>query len=113
MRFTLVLLACWGLGVLSSLADKSPNSVCLECHSDKTLTKTNAAGKEVSLFVDEALLKATLHKTNTCADCHADITSKHPDDNVPAQPPSCVKCHAEPVKQYATSMHGEIGRAHV
>ena len=28
-------------------------------------------------------------------DCHADITAKHPDDNVPAQPPSCAKCHEE------------------
>ena len=94
MRIALVLLAWCGLGLLSALAaDKNPNSACLECHSDKTLTKTNAAGKEVSLFVDEARLKATIHKTNTCADCHADITSKHPDDNVPAQPPSCVKCH--------------------
>ena len=94
VRIALILLAwCW-LGLLPALAaDKSPNSACLECHSDKTLTKTNAAGKEVSLFVDEARLKATVHKTNTCTDCHADITSKHPDDNVPAQPPSCVKCH--------------------
>jgi cytochrome b subunit of formate dehydrogenase len=106
MRIALVLLAGCGLGLLSAVADKSPNSACLECHSDKTLSKTNAAGKEVSLFVDEAKLKATLHKTNTCADCHADITSKHPDDNVPAQPPSCVKCHEEPVKQYAASIHG-------
>jgi len=30
------------------------NSACLVCHSDKTLTTTNAAGKEISLFVDEA-----------------------------------------------------------
>jgi cytochrome b subunit of formate dehydrogenase len=107
MRNTLVLLAWCGLGLLAGLAaDKSPNSACLECHSDKTLTKTNAAGKEVSLFVDEARLKATVHQTNTCADCHADITAKHPDDNVPMQPPSCIKCHEEPVKQYAASMHG-------
>ena len=92
-------------------ADKSPNSACLDCHSDKTLTKTNAAGKEVSLFVDEARFKATVHKTNTCADCHADITSKHPDDNVPAQPPSCVKCHEQAAKEYATSIHG-VSHAH-
>ena len=106
-RWTLLVLLAWcGLGLLSAVADKSPNSACLECHSDKTLTKTNAAGKEVSLFVDEARLKASIHPTNTCADCHADITSKHPDDNVPAQPPSCVKCHAEPVQQYAASIHG-------
>ena len=46
---------------------QEPQRACLDCHSDKTLTKTNAAGKEVSLFVDEARLKATVHKTNTCA----------------------------------------------
>ena len=106
MRITLVLLAWCGLGLVSALADKSPNSACLECHSDKTLTKTNAAGKEISLFVDEARLKGTIHQTNTCTDCHADITSKHPDDNVPAQPPSCIKCHEQPVKEYAASIHG-------
>ena len=105
-RAMLVLLAWCGLGLLSAVADKNPNSACLECHSDKTLTKTNAAGKEDSLFVDEARLKSSIHLTNTCADCHADITSKHPDDNVPAQPPSCVKCHEQPVKEYATSIHG-------
>ena len=39
-----VLLAWCGLGLLPALAaDKSPNSACLECHSDKTLTETNAA----------------------------------------------------------------------
>ncbi len=106
-RATLVLIAWCGLGLLPALAaDTNPNSACLDCHSDKTLTKTNAAGKEVSLFVDEARFKATVHKTNTCMDCHADITSKHPDDEVPAQPPSCVKCHEESVKQYAASIHG-------
>ena len=98
---------CLGLTALSALAaDKSPNSACLECHSDKTLSKTNAAGKEVSLFIDEAWLKATVHKTNTCKDCHADITDQHPDDNVPAQPPSCLKCHDKETKDYATSIHG-------
>jgi hypothetical protein len=101
------LLLCLGLTILSTLgADKSPNAACLECHSDKTLSKTNAAGKTVSLFVDEARFKGTVHQTNTCAGCHADITSNHPDDNVPAQPPSCIKCHEKESKDYATSIHG-------
>src|ERR1035437_6133456 len=64
-----------------SAAEQIKNSACLDCHADKTLTKTNAAGKEVSLFVDLAKLAASVHKTNTCASCHADITAKHPDDN--------------------------------
>jgi formate dehydrogenase gamma subunit len=82
------------------------NSVCLECHSDKTLTKTNATGKEVSLFVDEAKLAASIHKTNTCASCHADITSKHPDDNVPVKAPACASCHAKQSESYGASVHG-------
>src|SRR5678815_3934993 len=61
-------------------AEKSPNSSCLECHSDTTLSKTNAAHKEVSLFVDEVKFVASVHSTNTCASCHTDISDKHPDD---------------------------------
>jgi cytochrome b subunit of formate dehydrogenase len=87
-------------------AAANPNSACLDCHSDKTLTKTNAAGKEISLFVDERVFAGTVHQTNTCASCHADITSKHPDDNVPARPPSCASCHDTEAKAYATSIHG-------
>ena len=90
----------------AAAADKNPNSACLDCHSDKTLTKTNAAGKEVSLFVEEAKLLAGIHKTNTCTSCHADVTPKHPDDNVAVQPPACAKCHDAESKQYATSIHG-------
>ena len=89
-----------------STAAEIKNSACLECHSDKTLTTTNAAGKEVSLFVDEAKLAASVHKTNTCASCHADITSKHPDDNVPAKPPACAGCHEKQSESYGASVHG-------
>src|ERR1041385_6520406 len=69
------------------------NTACLECHADKTLYKTNASGKGIAMFVDEARLKLSVHKTNTCASCHSDITSKHPDDNVPARPPNSANCH--------------------
>jgi formate dehydrogenase gamma subunit len=82
------------------------NSACLDCHSDKTLTKTNAAGKAVSLFVDEAKLAASIHKTNTCVSCHADITAKHPDDNLPAKPPVCANCHQRQSESYGASVHG-------
>ena len=107
IRITLLLLAWCSLGLQPALAaDKSPNSACLECHSDKTLTKTNAAGKEVSLFVDVAKLAASVHKTNLCASCHSDITAKHPDDNVPAQPANCKQCHEKQSESYGASVHG-------
>jgi cytochrome b subunit of formate dehydrogenase len=87
-------------------AEKNPNSACLECHSDKTLWKTNAAGQGVYLFIDEAKFAASVHHTNTCLSCHGDITAKHPDDNVAAKPVSCGHCHEQPAKEYATSIHG-------
>jgi formate dehydrogenase gamma subunit len=90
----------------ASAAEPIKNSACLECHGDKTLTKTNAAGKEVSLFVDVAKLAASVHKTNLCASCHADITSKHPDDEVPAQPANCKGCHEKQSASYGASVHG-------
>ena len=90
------------------------DSDCLDCHADKTLSKTNTAGKEVSLFVDRARLAASVHKTNTCASCHADLTSKHPDDNRPAQPVNCARCHERQTESYGASVHGlalKAGRA--
>src|SRR5206468_3256155 len=94
-----------GAGPVSA-ADKSPNSACLGCHSDQTLYKTNAAGVGLSLFVDEKRFLTTVHKTNTCASCHTDISAKHPDDNLVPKPVDCAQCHEKPGKEYATSIHG-------
>ena len=96
------------LGPLPAASADEPikNSACMECHGDKTLTKTNAAGKEVSLFVDLTKLAASVHKTNLCASCHVDITSKHPDDEVAAQPVNCKGCHEKQSESYGASVHG-------
>jgi formate dehydrogenase gamma subunit len=87
------------------------DSVCLECHSDKTLTKTNAAGKQISLFVDVAKLSTSAHKTNSCASCHSDITVKHPDDNLAAKPIDCRVCHERQTESYGASVHGLASKA--
>jgi cytochrome b subunit of formate dehydrogenase len=81
------------------------NSHCLECHADKDLTMERG-GKEISIFVDEKLYRLSVHGTNACVSCHADLTLKHPDDNVPAKPASCVSCHGPVVEEYAASIHG-------
>ncbi len=90
------------------------DSDCLDCHADKTLSKTNAAGKEISLFVDLEKLRASAHKTNTCAACHTDLTEKHPDDNVAAKLVNCRACHERQSESYRASVHGlalKAGRA--
>src|ERR1041384_1770647 len=86
-------------------AEEIKNSACLDCHSDKTLSKTNAAGKEISLFVDETKLAASIHKTNSCASCHSDITAKHPDDGLAPQPAACSHCHTNQSESYGASVH--------
>jgi len=95
----------------SLLAEQIKDSSCLDCHADKTLSKTNAAGKEVSLFVDFPKLKGSAHKTNTCASCHADLTSKHPDDNIAALPVNCRQCHERQTESYGASVHGLAAKA--
>ena len=102
----IVLFPLLWLALVGNAAEPIKNSACLECHGDQSLTKTNAAGKEISLFVDVAKLAASVHKTNTCANCHADITARHPDDNLPAQPINCAKCHERQSETYAASVHG-------
>lgn len=109
-RYSYILCCLLALSAFSSSAavpaEVIPNSDCLLCHSDNTLTKTNDVGREISLFVDEAKLKASVHQTNTCQSCHSDITSKHPDDEVPAKPVNCAECHAGQSESYGASVHG-------
>ena len=88
-----------------------PNKDCLECHGDKELVKTNAAGRAVSLYVDAAKLAASVHQTNLCVGCHSDLTAKHPDDNVAAKPVTCGACHREHSQSYGASVHGQAQRA--
>jgi formate dehydrogenase gamma subunit len=107
LRIPIAALVVFGvLGTALLQADEIKNTTCLECHSDKTLTTTNSAGKEISLYVDVTRLAASVHATNSCASCHSDITSKHPDDNVRAQTVTCGKCHSKQSESYGASVHG-------
>ena len=82
------------------------DSDCLDCHGDNTLVKTNAAGKPVSLFVDVAKFKLSAHRTNACISCHADLTTKHPDDNKSVALVNCALCHARQTESFNASVHG-------
>jgi len=83
-----------------------PDDTCLQCHSDKTLTKTNPAGREISLFADPAVLKASAHKSQSCASCHTGIMENHPDDGMAVKPVNCRQCHESSSTAYDASVHG-------
>jgi cytochrome b subunit of formate dehydrogenase len=88
-----------------------PNEDCLECHADKELSKTNAAGQVISLYVDESRRTASVHRTNTCVSCHRELTSAHPDDDLPAKPVDCAACHHRRSATYGASVHGVAVKA--
>ena len=100
-----VMLMVAGAGITALAAPALKNSFCLDCHADKTLSTTNAAGKEISLFVDKAALAASAHKTNSCINCHIDATIKHPEDHKILKSVECAACHDKPVKLDGANAH--------
>ncbi|MCP5517909.1 MAG: cytochrome b/b6 domain-containing protein [Verrucomicrobiales bacterium] len=104
-RVVAVLTALMMVGGLRA-ADAIPDEDCLLCHSDPDMTKTDADGNEVSVFVDEAIFAASAHGTNTCFSCHDDITSDHPDDGVIPKRIDCATCHEDQSESYGASVHG-------
>lgn len=83
-----------------------PDDKCLECHSDKDLTKDLPGGKTLSLFVDDKIRKTSIHADVGCADCHEGMTGEHPDDGKTVKPVNCASCHEDAAKVYDTSIHG-------
>ena len=94
------------VAAVAGQAAEIKNSACLDCHSDQALFKTNAAGKGISLFVNETNLLASVHRTNSCVSCHADVTGKHPDDGVALKSVQCGRCHEKQTESYGASVHG-------
>jgi DNA-binding Lrp family transcriptional regulator/thiosulfate reductase cytochrome b subunit len=83
------------------------NADCLTCHSDQSLVKKDRSGKTISLFVDEAKFKATIHGKNLCTSCHSDITEAPHPDNFVAKSVSCAQCHRVETEIYLKSDHGQ------
>ena len=52
-------------------AEPIPNDKCLECHGQKDLDKKDAQGRVISLYVDEAKMAGSVHKSLSCSSCQA------------------------------------------
>lgn len=81
---------------------------CLACHADNSLTK-EVNGRQVSLFVDEAKLKHSIHGSMfACVDCHTDVKSLV--HETPPQKITCAQCHADAQAAYIRSTHSKAGK---
>ncbi len=77
---------------------------CLECHSERSLTKEGPGGETKSLFVDPDVLRSSTHKALTCTECHRDIASfPHPEKPSPVK---CAFCHRPSAEDFQKSIHG-------
>jgi cytochrome b subunit of formate dehydrogenase len=74
---------------------------CLMCHALRTLERSS--GKGTPLFVDRAVLAASVHAGVACADCHRGATLSHP-ERLPAV--RCAACHASERDSLVASAHG-------
>ena len=97
-----------GTGAMAKSAPKMSNEDCLACHNDSTLSKEEN-GKPVSLHVDDAKFKASIHSVFGCTDCHKDIQA-FPNDPTPAKP-VCVTCHADQQTAYEHGVHAKAAAA--
>jgi formate dehydrogenase gamma subunit len=110
---SIIILGVGLLGAAALTAADIKNSDCLECHSDKTLASTNGTGVVRSLFVEATILAGSAHQKTSCASCHSDLTAKHPDDNLAAQPVNCSRCHEDQSLSYGMSVHGHARLEHL
>ncbi len=96
------------LVILSGIALSQEIDECLECHSDRELTQTDASGKVHSLYVDKKLYLESIHGRlhYTCVECHEQATLDHPAEGVPDA--QCGPCHEEAQKKYTKSEHGKL-----
>ena len=112
MPFVLLLGFALGLLIPGTVVAAQPsgpvagptNEDCLGCHADKGLSK-DVKGKKVSLFADEATLKASVHGRLACTACHAGIKEVPHAEKLP--PVSCERCHAKAATPYKGSVHGK------
>ena len=104
--FALFSTACFLAVGFHSASAAVDNSDCMACHSDEKLTKKDASGKTVSLFVPEAKFSASVHGKQKCTGCHADITEVPHPDRFKAKPAACSSCHESQSATYGASVHG-------
>ena len=86
------------------------NADCFACHDDKTLAKTKPDGKSLSLYVNPDTYATSVHGSNACTTCHADITEVPHPSGFAAKPAACAVCHQRAAASYDASAHGVAAR---
>jgi hypothetical protein len=99
------------IGFTGGVAWSEDNSMCLGCHQDESLSRQDASGRKISLFVSEAALKSSAHGKLSCSDCHIKIRDDaHAEGGKKAadKKVDCAACHAKADKEYEQGLHSKM-----
>jgi hypothetical protein len=81
---------------------------CLACHGNPNLSKTDAGGRVISLYVNEELVNIAAHRFIDCTTCHTGDPHKV---ETPLTKLSlaekCGQCHQYEAKVHLESVHGQ------
>jgi hypothetical protein len=105
-------------------ADPAPSAAdqnCLGCHGAAGMEKKLADGDTLQLHVPADGYVKSVHGTNGCTSCHADVDpAKHPPEKndiaskrsfAVATGQVCRTCHADKFQQWESSIHGALVRS--
>lgn len=70
------------------------NDDCLVCHEDESLTMEKG-GREISLFVNPAVLNNSTHKELNCVSCHIEFDPDEIPHKETILPVDCNLCHSD------------------
>jgi len=86
----------------------SKDSDCLMCHSSRSLQK-KSDGRNISLYVDPKVIKASVHSELTCIECHTDLTNESLVHKPNVSPVDCSRCHVRQAS-HPDAIHSVIDR---
>jgi predicted CXXCH cytochrome family protein len=87
------------------------NADCLICHEDEGLEADTERGEGLELYVDEEVLRNSVHEGQLCTGCHRGAQdfddSPHNEGEPLALNCAGSDCHTEVVSEYDKSIHGK------
>jgi cytochrome b subunit of formate dehydrogenase len=105
LAVNLLFCLCFVFG-FSSTGYCQASDACLVCHGNNTLSMTKG-GKSISLYVNAALLKESIHSAMACVDCHKGFNPSELPHAKVIKPVQCRSCHE--VAGFDKSIHGVGG----
>ncbi len=99
------------VGFTAGVVWSKDNSMCLGCHQDESLSKQDASGRKLSLFLSEAGFKNSVHGKLSCSDCHTKVKDDaHAEGGKKAADKrvDCAACHGKADKEYQQGLHSKM-----